>query len=87
MREIQHSIARAIYYDPVPCLRHYWVVCGSNSSCLGLILQAAVVEIQRMNKTGRPVLVGTTSVEQSEMLADKLKEAGIKCQVRPGGYF
>lgn len=43
--------------------------------------RAAVVEIARMNKTGRPVLVGTTSVEQSEALSQQLKEAGIQHQV------
>ena len=43
--------------------------------------KAVVTEIRRMNKTGRPVLVGTTSVEKSETLAARLKEAGIQCQV------
>lgn len=47
--------------------------------------KAVVTEIKRMNKTGRPVLVGTTSVEKSETLAARLKEAGIQCQVCP--YF
>lgn len=47
--------------------------------------KAVVTEIKRMNKTGRPVLVGTTSVEKSETLAARLKEAGIACQVCP--YF
>ena len=44
--------------------------------------KAVVTEIKRMNKSGRPVLVGTTSVEKSEMLAARLKEAEISCQVR-----
>lgn len=35
-----------------------------------------------MNKTGRPVLVGTTSVEQSDSLSEQLKEAGIPHEVR-----
>lgn len=43
--------------------------------------KAVVTEIKRMNKTGRPVLVGTTSVEKSEMLAARLKDAEIRCQV------
>ncbi len=43
--------------------------------------KAVLTEIKRMNKTGRPVLVGTTSVERSEQLADMLQEAGIKYQV------
>ncbi|KAL5068931.1 hypothetical protein RYX36_019818 [Vicia faba] len=43
--------------------------------------RAVVVEISRMNKTGRPVLVGTTSVEQSDSLSQQLKEAGIPHEV------
>lgn len=43
--------------------------------------QAVVVEISRMNKTGRPVLVGTTSVEQSDVLSSQLREAGIPHEV------
>ncbi|XP_050236369.1 protein translocase subunit SecA, chloroplastic [Mercurialis annua] len=43
--------------------------------------RAVVVEISRMNKTGRPVLVGTTSVEQSDALSAQLREAGIPHEV------
>ncbi|GJP35744.1 hypothetical protein CLOM_g20273 [Closterium sp. NIES-68] len=43
--------------------------------------RAAVVEVARMNKMGRPVLVGTTSVELSEGLSARLREAGVKHQV------
>ncbi|KAG9147002.1 hypothetical protein Leryth_005252 [Lithospermum erythrorhizon] len=43
--------------------------------------RAAVVEISRMHKTGRPVLVGTTSVEQSDTLSGQLREAGIPHEV------
>ncbi|KAK4282623.1 hypothetical protein QN277_013979 [Acacia crassicarpa] len=43
--------------------------------------RAVVVEISRMHKTGRPVLVGTTSVEQSDSLSEQLKEAGIPHEV------
>lgn len=43
--------------------------------------QAAVVEISRMHKTGRPVLVGTTSVEQSDALSEQLKEVCIPHEV------
>ncbi|XP_027366452.1 protein translocase subunit SecA, chloroplastic isoform X2 [Abrus precatorius] len=43
--------------------------------------RAVVVEISRMHKTGRPVLVGTTSVEQSDSLSVQLKEAGIPHEV------
>lgn len=40
-----------------------------------------MVEISRMHKTGRPVLVGTTSVEQSELLSEQLHQAGISHEV------
>ncbi|KAK3445778.1 hypothetical protein EUGRSUZ_A01004 [Eucalyptus grandis] len=43
--------------------------------------RAVVVEISRMYKTGRPVLVGTTSVEQSDLLSEQLKEVGIPHEV------
>lgn len=43
--------------------------------------RAVVVEISRMHKTGRPVLVGTTSVEQSDSLSEQLFEAGIPHEV------
>ncbi len=42
---------------------------------------AVVDEIKEMNKLGRPVLVGTTSVENSEVLSDMLKKEGIKHNV------
>ncbi|XP_024018155.1 protein translocase subunit SECA1, chloroplastic [Morus notabilis] len=43
--------------------------------------RAVVVEISRMHKAGRPVLVGTTSVEQSDSLSEQLKEVGIPHEV------
>ncbi|CAA3005952.1 translocase subunit, chloroplastic [Olea europaea subsp. europaea] len=43
--------------------------------------RAVVVEISRMHKTGQPVLVGTTSVEQSDALSEQLREAGIPHEV------
>ena len=36
--------------------------------------QVVVVEISRMHKTGRPVFVGTTSVEQSDIVSMQLRE-------------
>lgn len=45
-----------------------------------------MVEISRMNRTGRPVLVGTTSVEQSDALSEQLHEAGIPHEVRSEEY-
>ena len=44
--------------------------------------KAVVQEISHMHKKGRPVLVGTTSVERSEYLASQLDDAGIPYQVR-----
>jgi preprotein translocase subunit SecA len=43
--------------------------------------RAVVVEISRIHKTGRPVLVGTTSVEQSDSLSEQLTGAGIPHEV------
>jgi preprotein translocase subunit SecA len=43
-----------------------------------------VTEIKRMHQTGRPVLVGTTSVEKSEYLSALLTQEGIKHQVGAG---
>lgn len=42
---------------------------------------ALVAEIQREHGQGRPVLVGTRTVEESERLAGKLADAGIEAQV------
>ncbi|KAL5981693.1 hypothetical protein ACLOJK_015756 [Asimina triloba] len=43
--------------------------------------RAVIVEVSRMHKIGRPVLVGTTSVEQSDSLSEQLREAGIPHEV------
>jgi preprotein translocase subunit SecA len=42
--------------------------------------RALIAEIRRANATGRPVLVGTSSVEESETLARKLSVAGVACR-------
>jgi preprotein translocase subunit SecA len=42
---------------------------------------ALVREIARLNETGRPVLVGTTSVAESELLASRLAAAGTPCRI------
>ncbi len=39
-----------------------------------------IAEIRRAHTTGRPVLVGTSSVEESESLARRLGEAGVACR-------
>lgn len=43
--------------------------------------KAVVEEIKEMNEVGRPVLVGTTSVEKSEYLARALSRKGVKHEV------
>lgn len=43
--------------------------------------QAIVNEISRIHKTGAPVLVGTISIERSELLSNLLKRIGVKHQV------
>jgi preprotein translocase subunit SecA len=43
--------------------------------------RAVVTEVQRMHAEGRPVLVGTTSVEKSELLSTMLDEAGVPHRV------
>ena len=43
--------------------------------------RAVVEEIQRAHASGRPVLVGTLTVEESERLAARLREAGAACEI------
>ncbi len=43
--------------------------------------RAVTREIKEANAKGQPVLVGTTSIEISELLSDALKEAGIEHEV------
>ncbi|HEX4964704.1 MAG TPA: accessory Sec system translocase SecA2 [Thermoanaerobaculia bacterium] len=43
--------------------------------------QALLDEIGTVHATGRPILVGTVSVEESEGLAGALQQAGIACRV------
>jgi preprotein translocase subunit SecA len=43
--------------------------------------RAVVEEIQRAHASGRPVLVGTLTVEESERLAARLREAGLACEI------
>jgi preprotein translocase subunit SecA len=43
--------------------------------------RAVVDEIQRAHASGRPVLAGTLSVEESERLAARLRNAGVACEI------
>ncbi len=47
---------------------------------------AVVDEIKQLHAEGRPVLVGTVSVENSELIAEKLKQIGIKHNVLNAKY-
>ncbi len=48
--------------------------------------RAIVAEIKERNTAKQPVLVGTVSIEKSEMLAEELKKAGIEHQVLNARY-
>ncbi len=48
--------------------------------------KAVVREIEQFHKQGRPVLVGTVSIERSEYLSDLLKRKGIPHQVLNAKY-
>ncbi len=53
---------------------------------LGEKWDAVVDEIKDLHAEGRPVLVGTVSVENSELIAERLKAAGIKHNVLNAKY-
>lgn len=44
-------------------------------------LKALIKEILSVHATGRPILIGTSSVEESDMLAEALAVAGVPCHV------
>ncbi|MFC1805122.1 preprotein translocase subunit SecA [Candidatus Omnitrophota bacterium] len=48
--------------------------------------KAVVEEIAELHKLGRPVLVGTISIERSEFLSEMLKQSGIPHQVLNAKY-
>ncbi|MGG4142466.1 DEAD/DEAH box helicase [Paenibacillus algorifonticola] len=43
--------------------------------------KALVQEISSVHRAGRPILIGTSSVEESDMLAEALAAAGVPCHV------
>ncbi|MGD9563681.1 MAG: preprotein translocase subunit SecA [Pyrinomonadaceae bacterium] len=47
---------------------------------------AVVEEIKELHEKGQPVLVGTVSVENSELIADRLKQIGVKHNVLNAKY-
>ncbi|MBO9600194.1 MAG: accessory Sec system translocase SecA2 [Cohnella sp.] len=44
-------------------------------------LKALVAEIASVHATGRPILIGTSSVEESGILAERLRMIGVSCHV------
>ncbi len=48
--------------------------------------EAIVEEIKRAHEAGQPILVGTTSIEKSELLSDMLKGAGVPHNVLNARY-
>jgi len=44
-------------------------------------LKALVKEIAEVHATGRPILIGTSSVEESDQLAEELNKANVPCHV------
>jgi preprotein translocase subunit SecA len=63
----------------MPCIREQWPdrVFPTEEAKFN----AVVEEVKRLQALGRPVLIGTRSVEKSEALSRKLKAAGIEHQV------
>lgn len=62
--------------------RRLCCTCSSKLFVLNFVRsQLWLVQIKRMHKEGRPVLVGTTSVERSEFLAGLLTKEGIPFQL------
>src|SRR6202042_906575 len=49
-------------------------------------MQAMLDEIREVHETGRPVLVGTTSIEKSEEVSEMLTQYGIQHQVLNAKY-
>ena len=49
-------------------------------------IDAVVEEVEELHKKGQPVLVGTISIEKSELLSDLLKRRGIPHQVLNAKY-
>ncbi|WP_425448515.1 accessory Sec system translocase SecA2 [Dethiothermospora halolimnae] len=43
--------------------------------------EAIVLEISKIHKRGQPILIGTSSVEESEKLGEKLRKVGIDCNI------
>ncbi|HEV3142606.1 MAG TPA: preprotein translocase subunit SecA [Gemmataceae bacterium] len=67
-----------------PCVREQWPdVVFSNESAK---FDAVVQEVQRLHALGRPVLIGTRSVDKSEEVSRRLKAMGIDHDVLNARY-
>ena len=42
---------------------------------------AIVKEVEQIHKTGQPILIGTLTVKESELVANKLKKEGVDCTI------
>jgi preprotein translocase subunit SecA len=62
-----------------PVLRHRWPDRVFPTEAAKF--EAVAAEVARLHALGRPVLIGTRSVEKSERLSARLREAGIEHQV------
>ncbi|MBN1559137.1 accessory Sec system translocase SecA2 [candidate division KSB1 bacterium] len=74
-----YNLDIAVIPPNVPCIRqdHDDVIFISKEAKQSALLE----EIMRVHNAHRPVLVGTSSVEESARVATALKERGIPCQV------
>ncbi len=74
-----YGLSIAVIPTNKPCIRidHPDVIFTHAEAKMG----ALVNEIASVHKTGRPVLIGTRSVQESEQLAERLKMADIPCSV------
>ena len=62
-----------------PCVRidHQDIICATKEAKQ----QALIEEIVSVHKTNRPILVGTSSIHESAMLAEALRLRDVNCQV------
>lgn len=79
--ELRRSYGLSVVPIPTnrPCLRRRLDDCVVNST--GEKWEVIVDEVCAVQKTGRPVLIGTRSIDKSEALAERLAAAGITCRV------
>ena len=61
-----------------PVAKHNYVLVGEDEKGK---FEYVIKLIQELHKSGRPILVGTVSVDKSEYLSKKLGEAGVKHNV------